>query len=301
MRGVIPLPTPSQAALDRAQPVVFQMPRQAQLKSLELERYSVSESTTEHFLNVTEIAGEEISREQLERLCHRYYWASEYCEARDVLEVAVGSGPGLRYLAGKARSVKAGDYSPEVLARARKHIGDDIELKVFDAQQMPYPDQSFDVVLLFEALYYIPSAARFVAEAHRVLRPGGHLLITTANKDLYDFNPSPFSTAYHGVVELRDLLRADGFEPLFFGYLRSSDVSLRQRLLRPVKAAAVRLNLMPTTMAGKTLLKRLVFGAMVQMPDSVSTGMIEYVPPASISADVPDRVHKVIYCAGKRT
>ena len=124
---------------------------------------------TDHFLKVTELPGEEISQEQLERLCHRYYWAAEYVRGRDVLEVACGAGPGLRYLAQRARTVKAGDVSPEVLSRAQRHVGQDVELKVFDAQDMPYPDASFDAVIIFEALYYVPSAQRFLAEAERSL------------------------------------------------------------------------------------------------------------------------------------
>ena len=254
---------------------------------------------TASFLDVTELAGEEISLEQLERLCHRYYWAARYCAGRDVLEVACGAGPGLRYLAGKARSLKAGDFSPEVLARAKAHIGNDIELRVFDAQDIPFPNKSFDIVILFEALYYIPSAERFVAEAWRILRPGGILLISNSNKDLYDFNPSSFSTVYHGVVELRRLLEAAGFMPSFFGYLAVDQVSFRQRILRPVKKAAVALNLMPKTMAGKKLLKRLVFGEMVRMPETISEGMASYSEPEPISANLPDRTHKIVYCAAK--
>jgi len=258
----------------------------------------VTSPDTAHFLNVTEMAGVEISHEELKRLCHRYYWAGNYCCDLDVLEVACGAGPGLHYLAAKARSLKAGDYSPEVLARAKAPNG--TELRVFDAQNIPFPDCSFDVVIIFEALYYIPSASMFVAEAARILRPGGTLLITNANKDLYDFNPSPYSTVYHGVIELRDLLRPAGFEPAFSGYLRVDQVSLRQRILRPIKAAAVALNMMPKTMGGKKWLKRLVFGATIAMPETILADMVAYTPPEPIPGDAPDLVHKVIYCAAKR-
>lgn len=258
----------------------------------------VAEST-DYFLNVTELPGDEISQEQLERLCHRYYWAAEYIRNSDVLEVACGGGPGLRYLSERARSLKAGDYSPEVLARAGRHVGDNVELRVFDAQDMPYPDASFDVVIIFEALYYLPSAARFLAEVKRVLRPEGVLLVANANKDLYDFNPSPHSTVYHGVVELREALETAGFRPEFFGYLKVGQVSLRQRLLRPIKRLAVDLNLMPKTKTGKKLLKRFVFGQMIPMPDSVTAGMASYLPPAFVSAIGPDSTHKVIYCAAR--
>ena len=43
------------------------------------------------YSTVTEIAGEDISQEQLERLYHRYYWAGNYCEGKDVVEVACGT------------------------------------------------------------------------------------------------------------------------------------------------------------------------------------------------------------------
>jgi len=255
-------------------------------------------TSTESFLNVTELAGQEISGEQLTRLCHRYIWAGGYCAGRDVLEVACGTGTGLSYLAGKARSLAAGDYSPEVLASAKKaHSGLGIDLSTFDAQQLPFADKSLDVVIICEALYYVPNADAFAREARRVLRVGGTLLIVNSNKDLYDFNPSPFSTIYHGTVEIAALARRNGFAPNLFGYLPVDEVSMRQRILRPVKRIAVALNLMPKTMTGKTFLKRLVFGRMTTMPTDIRDEMIDYKAPSPIPADRPDRRHKVIYCA----
>jgi SAM-dependent methyltransferase len=259
-----------------------------------------AESSRSHFLQVTEIAGEPISQRQLELLCHRYYWASQYCANRDVLEVACGSAPGVNYLAEVSSSVTAGDYSPEVLARGLPHVNARVRMTVFNAEALPYPAGTFDVVLIFEALYYIPNADRFVAEARRVLRPGGMLLIANANKDLYDFNPSPFSFVYHGVAELRELLVNGGFEPRFYGNHRLDRASLRQRLLRPVKKVAVQFNLMPKTMAGKVWLKKLVFGEMVAMPDSIDAGMASFPKVDELPADRPDRAHAVIYCAAKR-
>ena len=62
-----------------------------------------------------------------------------------------------------------------------------IRLRQFDAQDMPFEDKSKDVIIMFEAIYYIPDAERFVRECERVLPSGGKVLIATANKDLYDF------------------------------------------------------------------------------------------------------------------
>ena len=75
------------------------------------------------YSTITELAGDDISQEQLERLCHRYYWASAYCVGKDVVEAACGTGPGLGYLATSARSLRAGDFTPDILAIAQRHYG----------------------------------------------------------------------------------------------------------------------------------------------------------------------------------
>ena len=202
------------------------------------------------------------------------------------------------YLAGIARSLEAGDYSDEILSIARRHYGKRIALKQFDAQDMPFEDKSKDVIILFEAIYYLPDAERFVRDCARVLRPGGKVLIATANKDLYDFNPSPHSYKYYGVVELNDLFARCGSETEFFGYMPVESVSVRQKILRPVKNLAVTLGVMPKTTAGKKWLKRIVFGGLVEMPVEITAETSQYVKPTRISSSRPDTEHKVIYCVG---
>lgn len=248
------------------------------------------------YVSVTEIAGDEVSREQVDRLCNRYYWVGQYCFGKDVVEAACGSGQGLGYLAGIARSLEAGDYSDEILFIARRYYEKRIALKQFDAQEMPFADKSKDVIILFEAIYYIPDAERFVRECARVLRPGGRVLISTANKDLYDFNPSPHSYKYYGVVELNDLFARHGFKTEFFGDTPVGEVSMRQRVLRPIKKLAVMLGVMPKTTGGKKWLKRIVFGGLVEMPAEITAETSQYVEPTRISPSRPDTEHKVIYC-----
>lgn len=251
------------------------------------------------FADVTEMPGDEVSPEQLSRMCHRYFWAGRYCADRDVVEAGCGPGQGLGYLALRARSVQAGDFDPHMVERARAHYGDRIPITRFDAQDMPFGDRSLDVVILFEAIYYLPSAEAFVAECSRVLRPGGHVLVCTANRDLYDFTPSPHSVRYLGAAELARLFSERGYDVELFGHLPVSSVSMRQRLLRPLKAIVSRLGLMPRTMAGKRLLKRIFFGSLVAMPAELDESMLEYAAPAPIAGDRPDRTHKVIYCAAQ--
>lgn len=251
---------------------------------------------TAGFLNVTEIEGQRISKEQLERMCHRYHWAANSCAGLDVLEVACGAGQGLEILRRKVGSLRAGDYSPEVLEVAQRNFGESVPLSVFGAENMPFPDASLDCVLLFEALYYVDPPESFFLEAARVLRPGGCLLITTANKDLYDFHPSPFAQRYLGVTELSRELGSVGFTSEMWGYLDTSKVSIRQRVLRPVKALASKLGLIPKTMHGKEWLKKLFFGEMATMPASLADVPFTYAPPVSVPPNTEDRAHKVIYC-----
>lgn len=252
------------------------------------------------FSEVTELASEEVSQEQVTRACTRYAWAARFCEGKDVLEIACGTGPGLGVLGRRARSLVAGDISEPILARARSHYGSRVDLRVMDAQSLPFSDASLDVVIIFEALYYVPDAERFVRECRRVLRPGGVLLIANANKDLSDFNPSPHSHVYHGVVELRDLASRNGLKPEFFGDVPVARVSWRQKVLRPVKKVAVSLGLIPKSMAGKRLLKRLVFGSLTYFPAEIEDSMLpSQLQLARLDSSQPDRRHKVILCAAR--
>ena len=252
--------------------------------------------STDDYTTVTEIAGDEVSHEQVQRLCNRYYWAAEFCAGKKVVEAACGSGQGVGLLSGVCEHFEAGDFSEPVLAVARRHYGDRAVLNQFDAQQMPFEDASKEVIILFEAIYYLPDAEKFVQECRRVLRPGGMVLIATANKDLYDFNPSPKSHKYYGVPELNRLFAGHGFQTSFYGGTPLTEVSGMQKLLRPIKKLAVEFNLIPKTMAAKKLLKTLVFGKLVSMPPEIAHDTAPYQKPVPIPADAPDQRHKVIFC-----
>jgi len=248
------------------------------------------------YSEVTELAGSAISAEQLVRLSHRYGWAAQHCAGKDVVEVACGSGPGLGLLGRVSRSLEGGDYSLQILNLARAHYGERVRLIQVDAQSLPYEDASKDVIILFEAIYYIPDARRFIDECRRVLRPGGQVLVATANRDLWDFNPSPMSHRYYGAAELAALFRSADFNVELYGYMPVGRVLWRQRTLRPLKLLAVRLGVMPKTLKGKRLLKRLVFGRLVVMPAELQPSKERPEPPVLLSADRADRLHKVLYC-----
>ncbi|MDX1738958.1 MAG: class I SAM-dependent methyltransferase [Alphaproteobacteria bacterium] len=254
------------------------------------------------YTKVTEVSGDEVSKEQVARMCERYVWALKYCEGKSVLEVACGAGQGIGLLSGVASKFVAGDYSQELVDIAQNQYGERASVTQFDAQNMPFDDNVFDTIILFEAIYYIPDAVNFVKECQRLLRRGGHVLVATANKDLFDFNPSPHTHRYYGVVELGELFGSRGFECEFFAGTPVTKAGWREKILRPVKRMVVALNLMPKTMKGKKMLKRLVFGGLVQLPAEITKDEISRAgSPDPIASGVADKTHKVLYCAAKYT
>jgi SAM-dependent methyltransferase len=252
------------------------------------------------FTIVTERGGEPVSKMQLDRFHQRYIWAGSYCKGRDVLEMACGTGPGLGYLWRQSQSLMAGDVSSSVLALARAHYGDRIDLREFDAARTPFADTSVDVIILFEAIYYLSDLDAFAREVRRLLRPRGVLLLATANKDLLDFNPSPFSKTYLNPPELRAWLGRHGFACSFLGGSPVAKSGVRARVLRTIKRFAVSFHLIPESMRGKRLLKRFVFGRLVTMPVELSVEDAMFVAPVSIDPDSPDTTHQVIYCVAEK-
>jgi len=250
------------------------------------------------YSHVTEAHGNEITREALEMMCTRYVFAARFSERRDVLEVACGAGQGLGVLGGHARRVVGADYTAALLDMARGHYADRVPLARVDAQRLPFADGSFDVVVMYEALYYLANPDAFIAEARRVLRPGGQLIVCTVNREWVDFNPSPFSTAYHSATELRALLEHGGFQTAMFAAFPVQQASLRDHVVSIVKRTAVTLGLVPKTMRGKRLLKRLFFGRLVVFPPELREDMAPYREPVPLAGGGQVSGYKVLYAVG---
>ncbi|HOX22312.1 MAG TPA: class I SAM-dependent methyltransferase [Elusimicrobiales bacterium] len=258
----------------------------------------------ESFTTVTEATGCNVSREQIKRMYTRYRFAAEQCPAgAQILEVACGSGQGLGYLAKKAQAVHAIDIDDALLAAAKRHYAATTKISIAkgDAHKLSFADASLDAVLLYEAIYYLPHPEQFAAEAFRVLKKGGKLLICSANSELPDFNPSPYSQKYFSASELHKLMTDAGFAAVkLFANCRVDD-SAKGKFLSAVKKTAVKLNLMPKTMRGKEWLKRVVFGSLVPLPAELDDGMADYDKPEPIAPGIPNTTHKVIFAVGEKS
>jgi ubiquinone/menaquinone biosynthesis C-methylase UbiE len=101
-------------------------------------------------------------------------------EAERLLVVGVGTGMELEHLPAWARGVGV-DLSAGMLERARRRRAElgmrDLNLRVMDARTLHFPDDSFDAVYLPLILTVVEDGARVFAEAARVARPGGRIVV----------------------------------------------------------------------------------------------------------------------------
>ena len=106
------------------------------------------------------------------------------CEAMDlragqrVLDVAAGSGNAALAAARRFADVTATDYVPALLEEARKRAaaeGLPLTIREADAEQLPFPDASFDVVLSTLGAMFAPDHEQTARELLRVCRPGGKI------------------------------------------------------------------------------------------------------------------------------
>ena len=161
---------------------------------------------------------------ELEHL-HRYLQARDVCRGKDVLDVASGEGYGAALLAQVAHSVVGVEIDAGVVAHAlRAYRRKNLTFMVGDARCIPLDDDSVDVVTSFETIEHFFEHDQFLSEIRRVLRPGGMLVISTPDRDVYSPAGSP-ANDYH-VHELS--------EQEFFHALRkqfSHIIMYRQRSL----------------------------------------------------------------------
>jgi ubiquinone/menaquinone biosynthesis C-methylase UbiE len=109
-------------------------------------------------------------------------------ENASVLEL--GSGNGLLWQENADRipvgwQITLSDLSAGMLDAAWRNLvvtGRAFQFKEIDAQSIPYEDETFDAVIANHMLYHVPDRAKAIAEAKRVLKPGGHFIATTVGE-----------------------------------------------------------------------------------------------------------------------
>jgi SAM-dependent methyltransferase len=120
--------------------------------------------------------------------------AERLCDAVDlragerVLDVACGNGNAALAAVRRGAQVVGVDYVPALLERARERAkaeGLEADFQEADAEDLPFPDASFDVVLSTFGVMFAPDQERAAAELRRVCRPGGRIGLVSWVPDSY--------------------------------------------------------------------------------------------------------------------
>jgi SAM-dependent methyltransferase len=139
----------------------------------------------------------------------RYRFAAARVKGMDVVDIACGEGYGSAALikAGAASLVGI-DISAEAVEHARRRHG--IDARVGSATTIPLPDASCDVVVSFETVEHVHEPAAFINQCSRILRPGGSLIISTPNPDVYKnvIEHNPFHVTEMPVEQFRQVVEA---------------------------------------------------------------------------------------------
>jgi SAM-dependent methyltransferase len=109
-------------------------------------------------------------------------------EGARILDVGCGLGLYVRRFRDFSGDVHGVDIDPAKVREAGATLPN---IRQASAEQLPYPDETFDVLLSHEVLEHVSDDRAAVREAHRVLKPGGRLIVFVPNR-LY-----PFET--HGI------------------------------------------------------------------------------------------------------
>lgn len=135
-----------------------------------------------------------------------------------ILDAACGVGYGSAMLAneGRAARVIGLDISQEAIVAAREKYGQipNLEFMLGSVEELPFSDHTFGLYTSFETIEHVPNPRRLLAEAVRVLKPNGILMISTPNRTLtnpakrIDDRPfNPFHLREWSMAEFESLLR----------------------------------------------------------------------------------------------
>ena len=99
---------------------------------------------------------------------------------KTVLELATGTGLIAKHIVNAAAHIEATDASPEMIAEAKRdNRSAKLHFSVQDMFRLPYAEESFDVVIVSNALHIVPQPEKALAEIRRVLKDDGVLIAPT--------------------------------------------------------------------------------------------------------------------------
>ena len=141
----------------------------------------------------------------------------------DILEAGVGQGVVLKNIqkrgGGQIKSLTGIDLSERLIAMA-KILVPEAKISKADIEQMPFPDNSFDFVVMVDVFPYLLDFDKALEEVGRGLRPSGKFIVTVPNKNWILFNRyikarkniQPVEDRFFDFQEMRQLLEKNRFK-----------------------------------------------------------------------------------------
>ena len=149
-------------------------------------------------------------------IADQYAWR---LRAHRVMDLGCGAGDSIDLFRSVDPAVEWVGVDIEESAEVAERTRDDAEFVTFDGRRIPFDDESFELVYCKQVLEHVEHPRELVAEAARVLRPGGHLAGSTSQLEAFHsrsiFNWTPYAfmqvaeEAGLEVIELRPVI--DGF------------------------------------------------------------------------------------------
>lgn len=145
----------------------------------------------------------------------------------DLLDCGCGPAPTLTLLHEKypEKHYTGIDLTPEMIEVAKSKNMESVELVVGDCENLPFADQSFDVVICCQSFHHYPNVQNFFNSVYRVLRPGGRLILrdmtakTAFGRGFFNYIELPIinltghgDVHVYGVDEVRELCRKAGLK-----------------------------------------------------------------------------------------
>ena len=95
-----------------------------------------------------------------------------------LLDVGCGNGSFLALMKREGRTLAGADLSPEMIKVAKERLGDAADLRVADSELLPWEAGRFDCLTCNFSFHHYPNPRLVLLEMHRMLKPGGHLVIS---------------------------------------------------------------------------------------------------------------------------
>jgi 2-polyprenyl-3-methyl-5-hydroxy-6-metoxy-1,4-benzoquinol methylase len=140
---------------------------------------------------------------------HRYISARSLAANKRVLDLGCGVGYGSQLLAGYASYVGVDIADDAITAAQNAFGGPGVAFEVGDVTATRIPDDSLDLIVCFEVIEHVLDPESVVREAKRMLAPGGVLVLSTPDKDVYNAvreAPNPFHPSELTRTELDHIL-----------------------------------------------------------------------------------------------